>query len=82
MLKLQVFQNLLVRLVDVLDGDDGNVVLITEVTESDTSTRLDSHLLNVLLGDVEVDWHGEEVSVSETGLSADTVESESVHSTR
>lgn len=82
LLSLRVFQNLLVRLVDVLDGDDSKVVLITEVTESDTSTRLDSHLLNVLLGDVEVDWHREEVSVNETGLSADTVESESVYCTR
>lgn len=57
---------LLVRAVDVVDGDDGQVAVISEVTEGDTGTGLGLDLVNRLLRDIEADGHGEKVAINET----------------
>lgn len=60
--------DLLVGLVDILDGDDGQVAVVTEVTESDTGTGLNSELLNLLLGDIEGNGDGEEGSIGHAAV--------------
>lgn len=59
---------LLVGLVNILDSDDGQVAVVTEVTEGDTSTSLDSELLNLLLGDIKGNGDGEEGSVGHAAV--------------
>lgn len=57
---------LLVGLVDIVDGHDGQVPVISEVTQSDAGAGLDAEGVNGLLVQVEVDGYGEEVAVSQT----------------
>lgn len=57
---------LLVRAVDVFNGEDGKVAVVTEVAESDAGGWLDAEFVDRGLGDVEADGHREEVAVSET----------------
>jgi hypothetical protein len=57
---------LLVGPVDILDGQDADVAVVAVVTESDTGAGLEAHALDLVLGKVEVDGHGEEVAVGET----------------
>jgi len=57
---------LLVGPVDVLDGQDTDVAVVTVVTKSDASAGLETHALNLVLGNIKVDGHGEEVAVGET----------------
>jgi hypothetical protein len=64
---------LLVWLVDIVNGDDGQVAVITEVTKSNTGTWLHTKLLDLLLGDVESNWHGEEVAIGKTVILDDAV---------
>ncbi len=52
--------------VDVGDGKDGDGVVVTRVTESDTGTLLETEGLDLLLVDIESDRHGEEVSIGQT----------------
>jgi hypothetical protein len=61
----------LVGPVDILDSQDADVAVVTVVAESDTGAGLDAHALDLLLGKVEVDGHGEEVAVGETVVLAD-----------
>ena len=57
---------LLVGLVDVVNGDDGQVAVVSEVTEGDAGTSLCLDFVNGLLEDIEADRHGKEVAVDET----------------
>jgi hypothetical protein len=56
----------LVVRVDVLDGEDGEDGLVPRVSESDSGARLEGEVVNVGLGDVEGDGHGEEGSGGES----------------
>ena len=62
---------LLVGPVDILDGQDTDVAVVAVVTESDTGAGLEAHALDLVLGKVKVDGHGEEVAVGETVVLAD-----------
>lgn len=53
-------------MVDILDSQDGEVSVVTEVAECDASTVLDSELVDLGLVDIKVDGHGEEGAISET----------------
>lgn len=55
--------HILVGSVDILNSEDSEVSVVTEISEGDSGTGLDSKSLNVLLIDVEVDGHGEEVAI-------------------
>ena len=57
---------LLVGPVDILDGQDADVAVVAVVTESDTGAGLETHALDLVLGKIEVNGHGEEVAVGET----------------
>jgi hypothetical protein len=56
----------LVRSVDVLDSQDSEVSVVTEVAEGNASTSLEAELVDISLVDIEVDGHGEESSISKT----------------
>lgn len=56
----------LVRLVDILDGQDREVAVVAEIAEDDASTRLHADLVNGLLRDIEGDGHGEDIAVGKT----------------
>jgi len=67
---------LLVGLVDVVNGDDGQVAVVSEVTEGDAGTSLCLDFVNCLLEDIETDGHGEKVAVNETvGVNNATLQS-------
>lgn len=57
--------HLLVGLVDILDGEDGEVSLVAEISEGEAGARLDAQLVDGLLVDVQVDGHAEEGAVGE-----------------
>lgn len=54
---------LLVRAVDILDGEDGQVAVISQIAEGDLSTRLDAKVVNLLLVHVQRDRHTEEGAI-------------------
>jgi hypothetical protein len=56
----------LVRSVDILDGQDSEVSVVTEVAEGDASTSLEAELVDLSLVDIQVDGHGEESAIGKT----------------
>ena len=62
---------LLVGPVDVVDGQDNDVAVVTRVAEGDTVAGLEVEALDLVLREIEVDGHGEEVAVGETVVLAD-----------
>lgn len=63
---------ILVWLVDIVDSDNGQMAVIAEITKSNTLARLDANLVDLLLGDVEGNWHGEQGAVRKTHILDDT----------
>ena len=61
-------QHILVGSVDVVDGNDGNVAVVTEIAEGDASTGLDGKLVNLLLGNIQSDGDREEDSAGKTDV--------------
>ena len=57
---------LLVGAVDVVNSNDGQVTVISEVTEGDAGTGLCLDFVNCLLEDIKTDGHGEKVAVDKT----------------
>lgn len=49
----------LVWLVDIVDGQDGEVTVISKVTERDTSTGLNVQVVDNVFSDVQTDGHAE-----------------------
>jgi len=63
----------LVRLIDISDGHNGQVADITEVTERNSSTGLDTKLGDLVVRYVEADRHAEEVAICKALLLNDAV---------
>lgn len=57
--------HLLIGLINILNGEDGEVSLIAEISEGDAGAGLDAQLVDGLLVDVQVDGHAEEGAVGE-----------------
>lgn len=66
-------KNSLVGPVDVVDGQDGQVAVVTEIAQGDALAALEAELINGLLRQVEGDGHGEESAIGETVLLYDAV---------
>lgn len=64
--------NILIWSVDVVDCDNGQMAVITEITKSNTLARYDPSLVDLLLGDVEGNGHGEQGTVHKTNVLDDT----------
>lgn len=58
----------LVGPVDILDGDGGEVAVVSEVTEGDAGTGLDAEFVDLLPGNVEGDRDGEEDAVGKADV--------------
>lgn len=71
-------QHSLVGAVDVVNGQDGQVAVITEVTQGDARTSLELVVADGLLGGVEGDGHGEDVAIGKTAVLADAMHTPSV----
>jgi len=72
---------LLVGPVDVVDGQDADVAVVTGVAKSNAVAGLEAETLDLVLGKIEVDGHGEEVAVGETVVLADAIVVLLVHET-
>lgn len=66
-------ENSLVGTVDVVNGQDSQVAVVTEVAQGDPSAGLEVVLGDNLLGDIEGDGHGEKVAIGKTDVFADAV---------
>lgn len=58
----------LIGTVDVINGQNGQVAVITEVTQSDPSTRLELVLVDHLLANIEGNGHGEDIAIRKTAV--------------
>lgn len=65
--------DLLVGLVDVLNGQDGQVAVIPEVAQCDLLAGRKAKLINLRLGHVQGDGHGKENAIGETVVLDDPV---------
>lgn len=68
----------LVRAVDVVNGQNGQVAVVTEVTQGDAGTGLELVLVDDLLANIEGDGHGENVAIGKTAVLADAMHTPSV----
>ena len=55
-----------------MNGQDGEIAVISEVAQGDTRAGLQGVLADGLLGDIQGNGHGEEVAVGQTDIFADT----------
>lgn len=69
----QKIKNSLVGTVDIVNGQDGQVAVVTEVTQGDTSTSLELLLVDELLGGIESDGHGEDIAIGKAVVLNNTV---------
>lgn len=65
--------NSLVGLVDILDGQDSEVAVVAEVSQSDPLTGLEAELTDLVLGQVQGDGHGKKDAIGQAVLFDDTV---------
>jgi hypothetical protein len=66
------FKNSLVRAVDIINGQNSQVAVVSEVTQCDTRSSLQAELFDGFAGGVEGNGHGEKVAVGETGFGDNT----------
>jgi len=57
--------NLLVRFVDVVNSNDGQVTVITEIAKCDSCASLDPQSFDLSLGNIQSNGYGEECSIHE-----------------
>lgn len=69
-------ENSLVRAVDIVNGEDGQIAIVSEVSRGDAGAGLELAFIDNGLGHVQGDGHGEEVAVGETDIFANTEWSE------
>jgi hypothetical protein len=62
----QCHGHLLVRLVDVLNGENGKISVVTKISEGDSGAGLQLELVDGSLVNIEVDGHGEECAIGQT----------------
>jgi hypothetical protein len=65
-------ENSLVGTVDIINGQDSQVPVVTEVTQGNASAGLEVVVGDGLLGDIEGNGHREEVAIGKTDVFADT----------
>lgn len=72
-MKSEIEMSLLVSLVDVLDGEDGQTAVVSQIAQRDSGAGLDAELVNLLLVDIQSDGHGEEGAIGQTEGLNDTI---------
>lgn len=68
-----LWQNILVRLVNIIDRQDGEIAVVAEIAQGDAGAGLEAEFGDGFLGHIEGDGHGEEEAGSETVLLDDAV---------
>lgn len=68
----------LVGAVDVINGQDGQIAVVTEVTQGNARTGLELVVVDDLLVDIEGDGHGEDVAIGKAAVLADAMHMPSV----
>lgn len=76
--KRSIVAHSLVGAVDVVNGQDGQVAVITEVTQGDARTSLELVVADSLLGGVEGNGHGKDVAIGKAAVLADAMHTTSV----
>lgn len=65
-------RNSLVRAVDIVNSQNGQIAIISEIAQGDTRPGLEACLLYHFLGDVQGDWYREEVAVRQAEVRHDS----------
>lgn len=73
MARISSLEDSLVRLVNVLNGQNGQIAVVTEVTQSDPLAGSQTQVVDLSLGQVESDGHGEENAIFQAVLLDDSV---------
>ena len=58
----------LVRFVDILHRDDGQITIIAKISKGDSGSRCDAQFLDALGRNVQADGHAEQVAIREPGF--------------
>ena len=58
----------LIRLVDIVDSQDGQIVVVSEISQSELRPSLELASVHGLLVNVQADWHAEEGAISKPGI--------------
>ena len=66
-------KGLLVGLVNVVHGQDGQIPVVSQVAQSNAGAGLDADLIDCLLGEVESDGHTEEDTIGQAVFLDDAV---------
>lgn len=69
-------RNILVRPVDVLDSQDGEVAVVAQVAQGDLGAGLDAELVDLGLVDIQVDGHAEEDAIGKPVVGDDAAQSQ------
>lgn len=62
----------LIRLVDVVNCENGEIAVVTRVAQGDTRSSLESCLVDCFLGRIKSDGHREKVAIGEPRFGDDT----------
>lgn len=65
----------LIGLVNIVDGHDGKIAVVPEVPQDDLLACLQAELIDLGLGHVQGDGHGEEKAIGQAVLFYDSVSS-------
>jgi hypothetical protein len=71
---------ILVWLVYIVDGDDGEMSIIPEIAQSESRSWLDLQLINQPFRNIQRDGNGEEAAVCESDILDDTISLVSISS--
>ena len=66
-------QNSLVWAVNIINGQDGQVAVVAEVTEGNAGTGLELVLVDDLLGNIEGNGHREDIAIGKAAVLDDTM---------
>lgn len=58
----------LIKGVNILDSEDGQCLIVARVEQSEADAGLQPEGINLLLGDIKGDWHGEQCAICESHI--------------
>ena len=70
--------DLLIWLVDIVNCDDGKILVVTEVSKCDSCSTLQTQLFDLFLGHVQGNGHAEEVAIGQSVVLDDAAKCELV----
>lgn len=61
-------KNSLVRAIDIVNGQNGQIAIVPEIAKGNARARLDLSLGDKFLRNIQCDRHGEDVAIGETAV--------------